>query len=127
MENITKFIAIGFGGACGALLRHFINVSPLQGWLAPFPLPTFLINITGSFLIGLCFVLLTEKFDVPDYFRLMIMVGFLGAFTTFSTFELETFNLIRIKHLITVIFYVFFSLLLGYIGVIAGIWLGRKI
>ena len=126
MENFIKICAVGFGGACGAILRHLINISPLQNWLAPFPLPTFLINVVGSFLIGLGFVLLTEKFAVPDYLRLMLMVGFIGAFTTFSTFELETFNLIRIKHLITVIFYVFFSLLIGYVGVIAGIWVGRK-
>lgn len=127
MDSFIKIIAIGFGGAFGAILRYLISVSPVQNWLAPFPMPTFLINIVGSFLIGLCFVLLTEKFTVPDYLQLMIVVGFIGAFTTFSTFELETFNLIRIKHLITVICYVFFSLLLGYSGVIAGIWLGRKI
>ena len=117
---------IALGGASGAVLRYLINVSPLSLWFEKFPFPTFFINVTGSFLIGFLLILLTDKFDAGENLRLAVIVGFLGAFTTFSTFELEIFALIREKYFTTAFLYLFLSVLVGFAGVSAGVWLAKK-
>ncbi len=126
MELLTKIIFIAAGGALGSVARYLINVSPLQGAIGRFPLPTFVINVTGSFLIGLLLIALTDKFDVGDNVRFAVLVGFLGAFTTFSTFELEIWALIREANYATAFLYLFLSVALGFAGVIAGVALGKK-
>jgi fluoride exporter len=126
MESLTKILAIGIGGAFGAIARHLLNVSPLRNVFDKFPLPTFLINVAGSFLIGLFLILLTDKWTVNDHLRFAVLVGFLGAFTTFSTFELEIWELFKESHYSTAFVYLFLSVLAGFVGVAAGIWAGRK-
>ena len=88
METFTKILSIA-GGALGASARYLINDSPLAGLFEKFPLPTFFINVVGSFFIGFLFVLFTDKFAPNENLRLALTVGFLGSFTTFSTFELK--------------------------------------
>lgn len=95
METTAKILSIAVGGALGAIARYLINVSPLVALSGKFPLPTFFINVGGSFPIGFLLVLLTEKFAAPENLRLAVIIGFLGAFTTFSTFEMELFDLSR--------------------------------
>ena len=126
MEIITKIFSIAIGGAFGAAARYLVNISPLQNLFQPFPFPTFLINITGSFLIGFLFVLLSDKIDIGENLRLGLTVGFLGAFTTFSTFELELWTLTKENQLLTAFVYFFLSVAAGFLGVIGGIWLARK-
>jgi len=126
MESLARILAIAIGGALGAVGRYLINISPLQNYLKPFPFPTFFINITGSFLIGFLLILFTEKFQAHENLRLALMVGFLGAYTTFSTFELEIWNLIRENQLLTAFLYLFSSVAVGFVGVMLGIWLARK-
>jgi fluoride exporter len=126
METVTKILSIAAAGAFGAVARYLINISPLQNLFQPFPFPTFFINITGSFLIGFFLILLTDKIAVADNFRLFIMVGFLGAFTTFSTFELEIWSLVKENQYLIAFLYLFFSVIVGFIGVVAGISLARK-
>jgi fluoride exporter len=126
METLTRILAIAGGGACGAVARYLINISPLQNFFKPFPFPTFFINITGSFLIGFLLTLFTDKFTVNDNLRLAVLVGFLGAYTTFSTFELEIWELLRESRFLTAFLYLFLSVLVGFIGVAAGVWLARK-
>jgi fluoride exporter len=125
MENLAKFLAVGAGGAAGAVARYGLNLLFFKTF-APFPFATFFINVSGSFLIGLLFVLFTERFDVNENLKLALTVGFLGAYTTFSTFEFETFALIRERQLAIAILYVSLSFAIGLIGVLAGVWLGRK-
>lgn len=127
MEHLTKILSIAFGGAIGAVTRYLINISPLQNLFDKFPFPTFFINITGSFLIGFFLIILTDKYQTNENLRFAIMVGFLGAFTTFSTFELEIWELIRESHFFTAFLYFFLSVLLGFIGVIAGVSLAKQI
>ena len=126
MENLTKILAVGIGGALGAVARYLINISPLANLFEKFPFPTFFINITGSFLIGFLLILFTDKFQINENLRLAIMVGFLGAFTTFSTFELEIWGLIKENQFFTAFLYLFLSVLVGFIGVVAGVWLARR-
>ena len=127
METLTRIAAIAAGGAFGAVARYLINISPLQHFLKPFPFPTFFINITGSFLIGFLLILFIDKYEINDNLRYGVMVGFLGAYTTFSTFELEIWELIKENHFATAFLYLFLSVLIGFIGVVLGITLGRKI
>ncbi|HCA60049.1 MAG TPA: fluoride efflux transporter CrcB [Blastocatellia bacterium] len=126
METATKILFIGAGGALGAVARYLINISPLAGLFEKFPFPTFFINVSGSFLIGLFLILLTDKWEVSDHLRMAIIIGFLGAFTTFSTFEMEIYGLIKERQLITAFLYLFLSVAIGFIGLLAGITLARK-
>lgn len=118
-----KVLLVAFGGALGAVARYLINISPIAAFLQPFPLHTFIINISGSFLIGF----LAVKFELSDIMKLLLITGFLGAFTTFSAFELETFELMRERNLLIAVLYVTLSFAVGFIGVAAGVFLGRRI
>jgi len=126
MEFLTKIFAVAFGGAFGATARYLINISPLADSLGKFPLHTFLINVSGSFLIGFLLVIFTDKFAENENLRLALTVGFLGAFTTFSTFELEIYELIRERFFVIAFAYFALSVLVGFVGVAAGVWLGKK-
>lgn len=126
MEIFAKILSIAVGGAFGAVARYLVNISPLQNFFKPFPFPTFFINITGSFLIGFLLIFLTDKLTVGENLRLAIMVGFLGAFTTFSTFELEIWNLLKEDRYAIAFFYLFSSVIIGFLGVVAGIKLAKK-
>jgi fluoride exporter len=127
MENFTKILSIAVGGAFGAVARYLINISPLQNYLKPFPFPTFLINIVGSFLIGFLLTLFTDKMPINENLRLAIIVGFLGAFTTFSTFELEIWSLTRENQFFMAILYLTLSVLVGFIGIWAGVLCAQKL
>ena len=126
MEFLIKILAVALGGAFGATARFGMNLFFTKTF-APFPFATFFINVSGSFLMGFLAVVCAEKFAVGENFKLFLFVGMLGAYTTFSTFELETFELMRQKHLTTAIFYVSASFAVGLIGVIGGFWLAKKI
>jgi CrcB protein len=127
METFSRILAIAAGGAFGAVARYLINISPLQNYLKPFPFPTFFINITGSFLIGFLLILFTDRFQINDNLRYGVMVGFLGAYTTFSTFELEIWGLIKESQFLTAFLYLFLSVLVGFVGVVLGVTLAKKI
>jgi CrcB protein len=127
METFTRILAIAAGGAFGAVARYLVNVSPLQDFFKPFPFPTFFINISGSFLIGFLLILLSDKYQVNENLRFAVMVGFLGAYTTFSTFELEIWTLVEENHFFTAFLYLLLSVTAGFIGVALGITLARKI
>lgn len=88
-------LAVGVGGFLGAIARYLID-----GWISDanhtaFPFGTFAINLSGSFLLGLLFALSTERAVLPAEIRAPLMIGFLGAYTTFSTYTLETTRLLE--------------------------------
>ena len=126
MDFFTKIAAVAFGGAFGAVARYLINLSPLADLFGKFPFHTCLINVSGSFLMGFLLIIFTDKFTDNENLRLALTVGFLGAFTTFSTFELEVFELIRERFFVTAFAYLFLSVLVGFVGVVAGFWLGKR-
>lgn len=121
METISKILLVAVGGAFGAVARYGMNLL-FGNILLPFPFATFLINVTGSFLIGF----LLFKFEGNETFRLLLVTGFLGAYTTFSTFEYEAFQLTQTKQLLIAFLYIALSFTLGFIGVAGGIWLAKK-
>ncbi len=90
-----NYLIIGAGGFVGAIARYILAVWIGQRWGRSFPLGTFVVNITGSFLIGLLMTLMAERFTENPQWRLLLVVGFLGAYTTFSTFEFETGALLK--------------------------------
>lgn len=122
MENLLKIFYVALGGAFGAVARYGINLV-FANSLTSFPLATFLVNVSGSFLIGF----LLTKFEANETMRLLLVTGFLGAYTTFSTFEYEAFNLTQTKQLAMAFVYVALSFSVGFIGVMMGIWLGKKV
>jgi len=127
VEAVLKITSVALGGAIGAVARYLINISPLAGAVGKFPLPTFLINVSGSFLIGLLMMALAGRFEANDNLRLVLIVGFLGAFTTFSTFEAEIYELILERELLTAFVYLALSVMVGFAGVLAGSAVGRRI
>ncbi len=126
MDYLAKILSVAFGGAAGAVARYLINISPVASLFGKFPFATFLINVSGSFLIGLLFILLNDKLDFGENVRIALIVGFLGAFTTFSTFEIELLGLMKERLFITAIAYMLFSVTVGLVAVVAGIQVGRK-
>lgn len=94
-HSMRNVLIIGIGGFLGAVARYGIALWIGQRWGRSFPLGTFVINITGSLVIGFLMPLLTERFMINPQWRLFLAVGFLGAYTTFSTFEYETGALLK--------------------------------
>jgi CrcB protein len=92
---MANILIIGIGGFLGAVTRYGMAVWIGQRWGRSFPLGTFIINVSGSFLIGLLMTLMTERIIENPQWRLLLVVGFLGAYTTFSTFEYETGALLK--------------------------------
>lgn len=90
-----NYLIVGAGGFIGAISRYVLAVWVGQRWGRSFPLGTFIVNVSGSFLIGLSMTLMAERFIENPAWRLFLVIGFLGAYTTFSTFEYETGMLIR--------------------------------
>jgi CrcB protein len=91
-----------------------------------FPLGTLVINVTGSFLIGFLMTMLTERFEFDPKWRLLLVVGFLGGYTTFSSFEWETYTAVRDGGLRTGLLNVVSSNMLGYVAVWLGAMLARR-
>src|SRR5215218_4440034 len=125
MEGLLKIVFIAAGGAAGAVARYLVNISPLADVFERFPLPTFVINISGSFLIGLLVIVLTDRIVVSENIRFAVIVGFLGAFTTFSTFEMDIYGLAKERFLFSAMMYTVLSVVVGFLALIAGLRLGR--
>lgn len=117
------FIAIG--GASGAVSRYLLATWAHRLWEGHMPVGTLLVNVLGSFVIGAVYVLLVEKQLLHPDWRGVLMVGFLGAFTTFSTFSLETINLIEAGQMAHALGYVLASTLLCVLMAGAGMQLTR--
>lgn len=125
--TFMQWLAIAIGGALGSVLR-FAAVS----YLAPlinhrFPFGTFIVNLSGSFLIGVAYVLLVEKTTLPAEWRLFFITGILGGYTTFSAFSLEILQLWQEGHVINAFVYAGGSVILGLLMAFLGMTLTQKI
>ncbi|GAB3272334.1 fluoride efflux transporter CrcB [Parahaliea aestuarii] len=123
---MTNLLFIAIGGAGGALSRYLLSNWVHSSWQGHLPLGTLLVNSLGSFAIGLVFVLIERQVIHPDW-RGVLMVGFLGAFTTFSTFSLETVTLIEQGEYLHAGGYILSSVLVCILAAGAGIWLMRTL
>ncbi len=92
---MDRYIMVLAGGAAGSLARFLIGTAIMSRTGSRFPFATVFVNITGSFLIGLLMTLLTERLLPHPNWRLFLVVGFLGGYTTFSSFEWETLSLVK--------------------------------
>lgn len=124
---LQKIGWVGLGGFLGANARYWIG-----GWVSArmgtqFPWATFVINCTGSFVLGLFVTLLAERWAVPraPVLRLIVAIGFVGAYTTFSTFELETLELVSTGTWMRAFANAFGSLFTGFLSVWLGVVIGR--
>jgi fluoride exporter len=122
-----KYFMVGIGGFLGAIARFWLGgyVSTRMG--TRFPYGTVLINCTGSFLIGFIVTLLAEKTHWSPNWRYLIPIGFIGAYTTFSTFEYETFRVIQDGELLMAFLNVVLSVIVGFLAVWMGVVAGRLI
>ncbi len=111
------------GAGLGGLARFVAGTWIMERYSGRFPLGTFVINITGSFLIGVLMMLLTERWQPHPNWRLFLVVGVLGGYTTFSSFEYETYQAVRDGARWMGLLYVLASVALGYLGV----WLGAAL
>ena len=121
---MLKYIAVGAGGFLGAIARYTLGVYIGSRYGVRFPLGTFVINVSGSFLIGLILTLLART-TASAYWRYLVPIGFIGAYTTFSTFEYETLRAIQDGQVMTGLLNVGLSLVIGFIAVWAGASIGR--
>ncbi|MDA3972256.1 MAG: fluoride efflux transporter CrcB [Desulfobulbaceae bacterium] len=123
---MKEIIAIMMGGALGATSRHLINLWVHRFAQGNFPIGTITVNLLGSFFIGL-FGALLEHYKVAAEYRLFILTGFFGSFTTFSTFAREKAELLKIGDIKTVIIYVLTTNIVGVLLVFAGYILAKQI
>ncbi|MEO9275785.1 fluoride efflux transporter CrcB [Marinomonas sp. 5E14-1] len=119
------YFMIALGGALGALSRFGVTKWVNHSWQYSFPIATMLINVLGCILMGVAFVVVTEKMSSLEPYRPLVMVGFLGAFTTFSTFSLEIVTLINAQAWLSAISYLLLSCVLGVVGLAVGMAVTR--
>jgi CrcB protein len=117
---LDRYLVVLAGAGLGGLARYAAGSWIMAKSGGRFPLGTFVINVTGSFLIGVLMTLLTERLSPHPNWRLFLVAGVLGGYTTFSSFEYETYAAVRDGARWMAMLYVIGSVALGYIGV----WLG---
>ena len=127
MKRMDKFLIISLGAILGANARYWLG-----GWAADrfgttFPYGTLIINVTGSLVLGFFITLVTDRFLVDPRWRLLVAIGFLGAYTTFSTYTYESVNLILSGQVWLGLVDLFGSSILGAAAVLAGIFLGKAV
>ena len=124
---MNQIIAIAAGGALGALLRFWMSngIYALMG--RDFPYGTLLVNILGSLIMGLLFVLLVERSATAPEWRALLMIGLLGSFTTFATFSMETLSLLEGGEIAKALLNIILSVSLCMLAVWGGVLAGRQL
>ena len=120
-------ILIGLGGFAGAIARYLVDGAVADRTGGGFPWGTLVINATGSFVLGLLFALTAERAFLPADIRGPLMIGFLGAYTTFSTWMLESWGLIESGSYAAALANLGGSVVIGLVAVAAGLIIGRAI
>lgn len=118
---------VALGGSAGSVLRYLISVWSSRQFPSAFPWGTFIINITGCFIIGLLIGFISRFGSLENEVRLLLVVGFCGGYTTFSTFSAENLRLLETGNYITLSLYIAVSVLLGVIAVWGGNSLSKMI
>ena len=124
---MNGYIMVLLGGGVGSVLRFLISTVIMTRTGSRFPLGTVFINITGSFLIGLLMTLLTERLSPNPNLRLLLVTGFLGGYTTFSSFGWESAKMFEAGEWLRASTYVLASVILGLLLSAAGIRLANRL
>lgn len=124
---MTKYLIVAFGGAIGSVLRFWAGTYVSSRMGSRFPYGTFVINITASFLIGLVMTVLAERAHWSPNWRYLIVIGFLGGYSTFSSFEYETFRVFQDGEFLIASMNVALSVIVGFVSVWVGVMAGRMV
>jgi len=119
--SLGNILAVGFGGAIGAICRFYVGIQVVKYFPHEIPLATLLVNIFGSFTIGVL-VALFISFTPAEYIKAFLITGFLGALTTYSTFAIESFVLLNNNF-----WYGILNIVLNVIGTITAAMIGYKL
>lgn len=125
-RGLDRYLSVLAGAGLGGLARFVVGSAIAARWGGRFPIATFVINVSGAFLAGLAMTVLTARPGISDNWRLFLVVGVLGGYTTFSTFEYETLVAVHGGERWTALGYVLSSVIFGYGGVWLGSWLGSR-
>jgi CrcB protein len=120
---LQKYLLIAFGGALGSMARYWVGSTIAGRMGAKFPYGTFVINITACVIIGFSLTFLAKRVELNPAWRFIVPVGFIGAYSTFSTYEWETLSTIRTGAFLLAALYAISSLILG----LAAVWAGSAI
>ena len=123
---IARCLVVGAGGFLGAIARYAVGVWIETFWRRDFPLATFLVNVSGCFILGFFLAIATERMSISPMMRLLVATGFVGAYTTFSTFEYETQRLTTTGAFGWALVNVLASVAVGFLAVRLGVQLGRR-
>ena len=123
---MKSFLLVGLGGFLGANLRFLVADWALRRWGDAFPYGTLIVNLVGSFLIGFAVMFLADQFEQDPHLKLLLVTGFLGAFTTFSSYMLEIVQLVTGHTAQHGWLYLAVSILLGVGAVLFGTYLGDR-
>lgn len=118
-------LSVALGGALGSVARHGVGVAARALWPG-WPLGTLVVNVSGSFAIGVLFGLFLLK-PAPDWVRFGLITGVLGGFTTFSAFSIETVEMLRVEGAWAASIYVVATLILGFGACALGLWVARSV
>jgi CrcB protein len=124
---LLRILLIGLGGFFGANLRYVVQVWSAGRWGSGFPYGTLLVNVTGSLCLGFIVTLATQRIAMSPDWRLFLTVGFLGGYTTFSSFTVETLSLLETGNWTASAAYLLGNVLLGLAGAYLGIVLARAL
>jgi CrcB protein len=124
---MTKYLIVAFGGAIGSMLRFWAGGYVSERLGTRFPYGTFVINITASFLIGFIMTLLAERANWSPNWRYLMVVGFLGGYSTFSSFEYESFRVFQDGEFLIASLNIALSVAVGFVSVWLGAITGRTI
>lgn len=124
---MTHLLAIASGGAIGAVLRFAFSNFVYSILGRAFPWGTLLVNVSGSLLMGLLYIIVVERLELSHDFRAFLLVGLLGAFTTFSTFSFETLALLESGEVLKAGLNVLLSVTCCIVACWLGLLLGRQI
>jgi CrcB protein len=123
--NLQKYLLIAIGGALGSITRYLVGSTVTNRMGTRFPYGTFVINLTACLIIGFFMAAAERRTEVSPALRFLIPIGFVGAYSTFSTFEWETFVHLQTGDFLIAALYVSLSILLGLLAVWAGVVLAR--
>jgi CrcB protein len=120
-----NWLAVAIGGALGSVARYALSSWIFDITSHKFPYATLIVNVAGSFVMGILFVVIVERAALPAEMRSLLMIGFIGAFTTFSAFSLDALGLWQNGHVLMSVIYIITTVILCLVAISTAIWLTR--